>query len=65
MVKNKNIKGRVLKHLGNVGMAIITVTLMTPSSLAIDSTEAASQVIGAEGGKKLGKEALWLGVNLL
>jgi len=29
-------KKRILKHLGNVGMAIISASLMTSSALAID-----------------------------
>ena len=51
-------KKRILKHLGNVGMAIISASLMTSSALAIDFAQAAGQVIGAEGGKKVAKETL-------
>ena len=58
MSKNKNRKKRILNHLGNIGMAFITLTLMTSPSLAVDPTEAANQAIGAEGGRKAAKEAL-------
>lgn len=58
MAKKQTRKKRILKHLGNVGMAIVTTSLMTSSALAIDSAEAASQAIGAEGGRKVAKKAL-------
>ncbi len=58
MAKNQNRKKRILNHLGKIGMAIVTVSLVTSPSLASDSIETASQVIGAEGGKEVAKEAL-------
>ena len=60
MSKKCSRKRRFLKHLGNVGMAIISVSLMTTSpSLAVNSNsaEAANQVIGSNGGQKAAKEA--------
>ena len=60
MAKNKkpNRKKQILNHLGKVGMAIVTVCLMSSPALAVDHADAASQVIGTEGGKKVTKEAL-------
>ena len=59
MLKKKNMKKRLLNHLGNVSMAVITLILMTsPSLAAVDPAEAANKVIGTEGGKKASKEAL-------
>ena len=58
MSKNKPLRKRILKHLGNVGMATVTFILMTPPALALDPAETANQVIGTEGGKKAAKEAL-------
>ena len=39
-------------------MAFITASLMISPSLAVNPTQAADQVIGAEGGSKVAKEAL-------
>ena len=60
MTKTKNYKKRVLNHLGNVSMAIITASLMVSPSLAIDidPVETAHQVVGSEGGKEAAKKAL-------
>ena len=60
MLKKTNIKKRVVYHLGNVGMAFLTLILMTPPSLAVDPAEAANTVtvLGTEGGKKASKEVL-------
>ena len=58
MAEKQNRKKRILKHLGDVGMAIISVSLMTSPVLAVDPVEAAGQVIGAEGGQKAAKGAL-------
>ena len=47
--KSKRVK--VLKHLGNVCMSVVWLALMTSPVVAIiDPSEAASQVIGSEGG---------------
>jgi hypothetical protein len=64
MTEKQNRKKRILKHLGNVGMAIISVSLMTSPASAIDPAEAAGQVIGAEGGSKAAKEALNTGLRM-
>lgn len=67
MAKNQNRKNRkkqILNHLGKVGVAIITVSLMGPPSLAVDPAEAASQAIGAEGGRKAAKEVLNSAIEL-
>lgn len=58
MSKKKTIRKRILNHLGNVGIAAVTLILRTPPSLGVDPAEAANQVIGTEGGKKVAKEAL-------
>ena len=55
MKKNKE---RVLGYLGNVGMAIITVSLMRSPASAIDPVEAANLSVGSEGGKEAAKRAL-------
>jgi len=58
MAKQQNRKKQILNHLGKVGMAIITASLMTSPSVAIDPAEAVSQAIGAEGGVEASKKAL-------
>ena len=58
MGDKQNRKKRILKHLGNVGMAIFLIGLRTSPALAVDPAEAAGQVIGAEGGAKAAKQAL-------
>ena len=55
MKKNKE---RVLGYLGNVAMAIITISLMRSPASAIDPVEAANQAVGSEGGKEAAKRAL-------
>lgn len=52
--KVKSHRKKVLKHLGNVGIAIISFSLMTSPASAVDPTE----VLGSEGSRKLAKEAL-------
>jgi len=49
---------KVLKHLGKVGMALVTFTFMTPRAIGVDATEAASQVVASEGGKEALNAAL-------
>jgi hypothetical protein len=51
-------KKKVLKHLGNIGMAIISAIIMTSPASAVDPAQAAGQVIGAEVDTKAAKEAL-------
>jgi hypothetical protein len=58
MRRKKSTKRRVLTHLSNTGLAPITFALMVPLSLAVNSTKATNQVIGAKGGKTASKEAL-------
>ena len=58
MTKTKKYKKRVLKHLGKVGMALITLIVMNPSASAIDPVEAANQAVGSEGGREAAKRAL-------
>jgi hypothetical protein len=45
---------KLLNYLGRVCIALVSTTLVLgrSSALAVDATEAASQVIAAEGGKK-------------
>lgn len=52
------IKKWALNHLGNISIATIALILRTPPSLAVDSAEAASQVIATEGGQMAAKEAI-------
>jgi hypothetical protein len=56
--KRKSNKEKILKHLGNVCMAVISLSLMTSPVSAVDTSEAANQVIGSEGGKKVTKELI-------
>lgn len=58
MKEKQNRSKRILKHLGKISMALITVSLMTSPALAVDSAEAAGQVIGSEGGGLAAKEAV-------
>ena len=59
MSKLKKIRRKkIFKYLGNVAMAIITVSTMSSSVSAIDPAESANQIIGSEGGQKATKEAL-------
>ena len=51
-------KKKVLKHVGNIGMAIISAIIMTSPASAVDPAQAAGQVIGAEVDTKAAKEAL-------
>ena len=58
MKKRRSRKNQILNYLGNVTMAFITASLIIFPSLAVDSAQAADQVIGAEGRSKVAKEAL-------
>ena len=60
MAEKRNRKKRILKHLGNVGMAIVSVSLMTSPALAasLDPAETATQVVASEGGKEALNAAL-------
>lgn len=58
MSVKQNHKKQVLKHLGNVSVAILSASLLVSSALAVDSAEAAFQVIGAESEVKASKKAL-------
>lgn len=49
MSKRQNRKKQILKYLGDVGIAIISISLMTSPVLAVDSAKVTGQVIGAEG----------------
>merc|ERR1711862_394056 len=55
---NETNKKRLLRHLAKVAMAIVSVGLMTSPAVAIDPVEAASQAVGAEGGREAAKSAL-------
>ena len=58
MREKQNRSKRILKHLGKISTALITVSLMTSPALGVDPTEAAGQVIGSEGGRIAAKEAV-------
>lgn len=51
-------KRKVLKHLGNVGMAFVTLTLMTPWAVGVDPVETANQAVASESGKEALNAAL-------
>ena len=53
MIKKQTRKRRLLKHLGKVGMGILT-----PSASAVDPVDAAGQVVASEGSRLAAKEAL-------
>lgn len=57
-MRNAGTKRKVLKHLANVCMAVISLSLMTSPVSAVDPSEAANQVIGSEGGRKATKAAI-------
>jgi hypothetical protein len=44
MREKQNRRKRILKHLGKISMALVTVSLMTSPALAIDPAEAARRV---------------------
>jgi hypothetical protein len=52
--KNRKRK-RILRHLADVCMAVVSLTLMASPVSAIEPVEAANQVIGSEGGRKATK----------
>lgn len=56
--KQSNKRNRILNHLGSVGMAALSFSLMVPSASAIDPAEAAGQVVASEGGRVAAKAAL-------
>ena len=59
MAQKRNHKKRILNHLGNVGLAIISVSLMTSPALAtLDPAETVNQVVASEGGKEALNTAL-------
>lgn len=51
-LKRKTKGKRILKHLGNIGLSIISISLMTTPVSAMDAAEAANQAVAAEGGKE-------------
>jgi hypothetical protein len=57
-MRNFITKKRVLKHLGHVGMAVLSLTLMTSAVSAVEPAQAANQVIAVEGGKAALNRAL-------
>ena len=58
MIQKQTRKKRFFKYLGQVGMAALTFSLMTPAAQAVDPVEATGQVIASEGGRSVTKEAL-------
>ena len=58
MEDRKNHKKRVVKYLGNVGMALVSFTFMTPRAIGVDPVEAANQTVASEGGKEALNAAL-------
>ena len=60
MDKDKTtIKKQIVNHLGKVGIAIISVALLTPTAAqASDSAQTAKEVLATEGGKQALNQAL-------
>lgn len=59
MVKLKeDRKKKVLKYLSNVGMAIVSLSLMTSPASAVDPSDAAADAVASEGGKQAFNAAL-------
>ena len=54
----KNHKKKVLKHIAEIGVAIVSFTLMPCRVLAVDQLETANQVINSEGAKEMVNAAL-------
>lgn len=52
--KNKSRKKRLLKHLGNVGMAMLSFSLLTSPVSAVEPNE----ILGSESGRQATKEAI-------
>ena len=57
---NQSIKKRILKRLGQSGMALVSVALMTSGANALEPTPIGAEVLGNEGGKEALNEALKL-----
>lgn len=48
--KTNSKRKKILKHLGNVGLAAVSAIIMTSTiSAAVDSSEVVNQVIGCQG----------------
>ena len=60
MLQKKKLRRRVLTHLGKVGLAVVSLALVTSPTpaIAVEPTEAINQVMGSEGGSQIAKEAL-------
>ena len=58
MEKKKTNKEKILKHLGNVCMAFVSLCLITSPVSALDPVKTSNQVIGSEGGTKATKAAI-------
>jgi hypothetical protein len=55
----KSRRAKILKYLGSVGMAFVSIALITsPSVAALEPSEIAAQALGNEGGRLAAKEAL-------
>lgn len=52
--KNKSRRKRILKHLGNVAMAMVSLSLVISPISAVEPNE----ILGSEGGRQATKEAL-------
>ena len=51
---NKSQRKKILKHIGNVGMAMLSFNLLTSPV----STVAPDEILGSEAGRKATKEAI-------
>lgn len=51
-------KKRILNHLGNVAITLVSVSLMSTPALALEPADTAVQVIGLEGAKEALNAAL-------
>jgi hypothetical protein len=59
-----NKRKRILKHLGNVCMAFVSLSLITSPVSALDPVKASDQVIGSEGGTKATKAAIDIALTM-
>jgi len=62
MTEKDNRKNRIFKNLGNIGIDILSFSLMTSPVLAApldsDSAETATQIVTSESGKEVLNEVL-------
>ena len=58
MVRNKFGRKKILKHIGNVVLSAVSLSLIIGPATASEPIKAAEQVVSTEGGRLAAKEAL-------